>query len=185
MVMRYQVPIRPLLNRGQAARFLGVSPDLLARWEREGIGPAIIRYNAKVVRYDLAVLEVFQASHGGSELPSGAGPNVVSLADRKAGRTVAPASPAGGPRDDHRAPTVAVDRLRHDRPDHRPRWPADPAEPGRLVRRHRQGRIPKPICVGGRAVWKVAEIDALIARLAADAPASVPRATPRSRRAAA
>jgi hypothetical protein len=87
VVMRYQVPIRPLLNRGQAARFLGVSPDQLARWERDATGPAVIRYNEKVVRYDLGVLEAFKASHGRPELPSAAGSNVISLTNRKDGLT--------------------------------------------------------------------------------------------------
>jgi excisionase family DNA binding protein len=50
-----------LLTRSEAAEYLGVSPQTLARWAVEGVGPKITRIGRKHVRYAKADVLAFVA----------------------------------------------------------------------------------------------------------------------------
>lgn len=58
------VPI--LLNEVQAARLLGVKPDTLQRWRREGKGPKSVRIGERSIRYTVSDLRAFIEDRGGA-----------------------------------------------------------------------------------------------------------------------
>lgn len=58
------VPI--LLNEVQAANILGVKPETLQRWRREGKGPKSVRIGDRSIRYTVSDLKAFIAARGGA-----------------------------------------------------------------------------------------------------------------------
>ena len=59
------IPIEdPVLNTGDAATILGVTPDRLEKWRQRGLGPDYLQYEDHgYVRYELSALNEFKARH--------------------------------------------------------------------------------------------------------------------------
>ena len=50
---------RDMLNTAEAAEYLGLQPDTLERWRRQGRGPKYIRMEGWAIRYRRCDLESF------------------------------------------------------------------------------------------------------------------------------
>ncbi|WP_048708730.1 helix-turn-helix transcriptional regulator [Microvirga massiliensis] len=59
-LVEYDFPPRQRLNQKLAARYLGVSPETLSRWRRQGTGPRYIDYGS-TVRYCQGDLDIWLA----------------------------------------------------------------------------------------------------------------------------
>lgn len=60
------VEVRGLLTPQQLSKLLGLTPRALARWRKEGIGPAFIRFDdAHGVRYRAESVEAWLAQREG------------------------------------------------------------------------------------------------------------------------
>jgi excisionase family DNA binding protein len=62
-----------MLNRQEAADFLGVTPQTMLRWDNKGIGPKFYRLGKRIIRYkksDLMAWLESQSSEGEGELLS-------------------------------------------------------------------------------------------------------------------
>jgi excisionase family DNA binding protein len=64
--------VPPWLTTKDAARHVGLHPDTLRRFRREGRGPRFARLGRRLIRYSLAALDEWLKSHEGKSLTGGA-----------------------------------------------------------------------------------------------------------------
>jgi hypothetical protein len=69
--MKNEVKVRepvfgPRMRRFDAAAYLGIAEQTLARWACEGIGPAFYRLSARAVVYDREALDAWLAERRGN-----------------------------------------------------------------------------------------------------------------------